>query len=222
MTIRQFELEMAELKRSLVTMGNLVEQSLSHAVRSILHPSANARDMIRPVEAELDALETAIEERAHQIIALQSPRAGDLRFLISATRITSDLEQIGDLAESVAKRATFIAKHQSVSAPAELEPLGNLVLIMLRQTMDAFVAGDMDKAKLVMEEESQTDRMTKACYEAIQRDMEADNTRIREHTRLLRAVGHLEHAGDIIMNIAEETVFIHRATLVRHHHEDMR
>lgn len=109
--IRHFDLDLAELKRSLVNMGNLVERSLGIAVEAIQRPSIEAREQCRVIEEQLDTLETAIEDRCHQIIALQQPMAGELRLVISSMRITSDLEQVGDLAESVAKRASYIARH---------------------------------------------------------------------------------------------------------------
>lgn len=220
--IRHFELEIAELKRSLVAMGNLVEQSLAGAVDAILHPRVEAREQARVIEDRLDAMDSAIEERAHRIMALQQPMISDLRLLISALHICSDLEQVGDLCESVAKRATFIAKHNPVDNPAELEPLGSLVKEMIHGCMDAFVSSNLELAKTIIRQEERSDDLTKLCYEAIQAGMARTPDRIREYTHLLRAVAHLEHIGDIAVAIAEEAVYIHKGQMIRHHHEDLR
>ncbi len=219
--IRHFELEIAELKRSLVGMGNLVEQSLATAVDAILNPRVDAREQARITEERLDAMDSAIEERAHRIMALQQPMISDLRLLISALHICSDLEQVGDLCESICKRATFIAKHSPVDNPAELEPLGALVKEMVRECLAAFISSDMSLAKVVIEQEERSDDLTKSCYEAIQASMARTPERIREYTHLLRAVAHLEHIGDVAVAIAEESVYIHRGKLIRHHHEDL-
>ena len=219
---RHFELEIAELKRSLVGMGNLVEQSLSASVDAILSPRVDAREQARLLEERLDAMDTAIEERAHRIMALQQPMISDLRLLISALHICSDLEQVGDLCESIAKRATWIAKHSPVENPSDLQELGSLVKDMIHGCLDAFVSSNTEMAKTVITQEDRSDDLTKLCYESIQTSMAKTPEKIREYTHLLRAVAHLEHIGDIAVAIAEESVYVHKGQMIRHHHEDLR
>lgn len=219
---RHFELEIAELKRSLVGMGNLVEQSLSASVDAILSPRVEAREQARQLEERLDAMDTAIEERAHRIMALQQPMISDLRLLISALHICSDLEQVGDLCESIAKRATWIAKHSPVENPADLPELGRLVKDMIHGCLEAFVSSNTEMAKTVITQEDRSDDLTKMCYEAIQASMAKTPEKIREYTHLLRAVAHLEHIGDIAVAIAEESVYVHKGQVIRHHHEDLK
>lgn len=219
---RHFELEIAELKRSLVGMGNLVEQSLSASVDAILNPRIEAREQARLLEERLDAMDTAIEERAHRIMALQQPMISDLRLLISALHICSDLEQVGDLCESIAKRATWIAKHSPVENPADLPELGRLVKDMIHGCLEAFVSSNTEMAKTVITQEDRSDDLTKMCYEAIQASMAKTPEKIREYTHLLRAVAHLEHIGDIAVAIAEESVYVHKGQVIRHHHEDLK
>lgn len=220
--IRHFEIEIAELKRSLVGMGNLVEQSLSAAVDAILIPRVDAREEARVLEERLDSMDTAIEERAHRIMALQHPMISDLRLLISALHICSDLEQIGDLCESIAKRATWIAKHSPVENPKHLEELARLVKEMIHGCLEAFVSSNTELAKTVITQEDHSDDLTKLCYESIQASMARTPEKIREYTHLLRAVAHLEHIGDIAVAIAEESVYVHKGQVIRHHHEDLR
>jgi phosphate transport system protein len=199
-------------------MSNLVEKTLDLAVGAILQPSIAAKEEVGGIEGRIDELDTAISERCHQIISLQSPMARDLRLLISATRITSDLEQVGDLAESIAKRAYYIASHHRVRNPDALPTLGSLAREMVHQSIEAFVGGDIETGKKILEEEQEADRLTKTCYHQIQEAMQLQPEFIKEYTHLLRAVGHLEHVADIAVSIAEEAVFIHSGQLVRHHH----
>jgi len=217
---RHFDLDLAELKRSLVTMGNLVAEMLRLGVDTLLQPRVAAREEARAFEERLDQLDNQIEERCHQLIALQSPLAGDLRFLISAMRITADLEQIGDLAEGLCKRATFIARHQVVRNPSMLPTLGALAADMVRRAMESFITGDLDAARSVLGSEREADAATKLAYEAVQAFMMQESACIREYTHLLRAISHLEHIADIAVSIAEEAVYIHRGTLIRHHHSE--
>jgi phosphate transport system protein len=218
--IRHFDLELADLKRSLVSMGNMVERTLSIAVDAIISPTVEAREQCRVLEDQLDTLENAIEDRCHHIIALQQPMAGELRLVIAAMRITSDLEQIGDLAESLAKRAAFIARNKGATNPPQIETLGRLVLGMNRHAMEAFITGNLSLASGVITDEDQSDDLTKQCYEGIQNLMRSDPDRIREYTHLLRAASLLEHIGDIAVSIADETVYLHKGTIVRHHHHE--
>jgi phosphate transport system protein len=217
--LRHFELELADLKRSIVAMGDMVDRALALAVEGVHRPSADLRERARTLEDGVDAMETVIEDRCHTIIALQNPMIRDLRFIISAMSISSQLEQIGDHAESISKRAYFIACHSPVENPPELSELGRLAQQMVRQSMDAFVTGDVAVTKKVIDDEPQTDRHTKACYAFIQDRMAADTSRIKEYTHLLRAVSALEQIGDLAMAIAEETVFMHQAQMIRHNHE---
>lgn len=217
--IRHFDIELADLKRSLVSMGNLVERSLSIAVNAIISPTVDAREQCRVIEEQLDTFENAIEDRCHHIIALQQPMAGELRLVIAAMRITSDLEQIGDLAESVAKRAAFIARNKGATNPPQIETLARLVLGMQHNAMDAFVTGNLSLGQGVFTDEQHSDTLTKQCYEGIQVLMKTDPDRIREYTHLLRAAALLEHIGDVAVSIADETVYMQKGTINRHQHQ---
>jgi phosphate transport system protein len=221
-TPRHFDLEISELKRSIVAMGDLALQSVALAVESINAPRVAVREEAKVIEQTLDEMHSQIEERGHQIIALHSPVAGDLRFLISSLRIISDLEQIGDLGESVCKRAAYIARHQSVPNPPDLAQLGALARNMVQQSIEAFVTHDLTRARAVFDEEPITDRLTKQCYKSIQQGMAETPGRIQEYTHLLRGVGHLEHIGDIAVSVAEEAVYVHDGRLLRHHREDLK
>ncbi len=220
--IRHFELELAELKRSMVSMADLVEQLRDLALSSLIKPAVEAREQARTLEDRLDALDSAIEERCHSIIALQSPMARDMRLLISATRITADLEQIGDLVEGVVKRTHYIARHKPVINPPQVEQLARIAKHMIHEAMDAFVTGNIEMARRTIADEDTADALTKECYEAIQQTMMIETDSIREYTHLLRAVISLEQAADTAVAIAEEAVYIHKGQLVRHNHDEIR
>lgn len=219
--IRHFDIELTELKRSIATMGNLVERSVTIAIEAINHPNVEAREQCRSLEDQLDQMETSIEDNCHRIIALQRPAVGELRLVIAAMRITAELEQMGDRAESVAKRAASIAKGTLVENPPELTTLCALVQSMARHTLESFIAGNLALAKGVMVDEDESDHLTKQCYIWIQGAMARQSSVIKEYTHLLRAVAHLEHIADLAVVIAEETVYLYRGVNIRHHHEDL-
>jgi phosphate transport system protein len=219
--LRHFEIELADLKRSIVAMGDMVDRSLALAIEGLQRPTADLRERARTLEDGVDAMETVIEDRCHTIIALQNPMVRDLRFIISAMSIASDLEQIGDHAESVSKRAYYIACHDPVTNPPELDELGRIAQRMVRQSMDAFVTGSAETTRKVLDDENRTDELTKLCYAFIQERMAAEPPQIKEYTHLLRAVSALEQVGDLAQAIAEETVYMHQAQMIRHSHDSL-
>jgi phosphate transport system protein len=184
--MRHFDLELADLKRSLITMGNLVERSLAVAVEAINHPNVSAREQCRSFEDQLDQMENAIEDTCHKLIALQRPAVSELRLVIAAMRITSELEQMGDRAESISKRAASIAKNTLIENPPELPALGELVLGMVRHTLESFLSGNLIMAKGVIVDEDESDHLTKECYHRIQEAMARNPALIKEYTHLLR------------------------------------
>lgn len=219
MNYRHFEIELAELSRSLAGMGSLVERSLAIAVAAIQSPVVEAREQARVIENQLDALETTIEDRCHKLIALQAPMAKDLRLVIAAMRITADVEQVGDLSESVAKRASWIARNHKVVNPPELATLCEVSTRMVHEALTSFLTGSPNAARDVISLEDEADRLTKRCFEGIQQHMAEHPERIREYTHLLRAVAHLESIADLAVSIAEEGVYIHQGQFIRHSHE---
>lgn len=219
--VRQFELEIADLKRSLAGMGDLVLKTLEMAVAAILQPSIDARERARAYEDQLDKLDSDIEERCQQILALQSPLAKDLRLLVSAMRVTLDLENIGDLAESLAKRATAIARQERVINPLVLEPLGGLAIDMVRRAVQVFIAGDVDGGSRLVGDEAESDRMTKAGYAELAQRMRDDTAHVDEYLHLHRALSHLEQICDLALSVAQEAVYAHHGKLIRHQRSEL-
>lgn len=219
--LRQFEIEIADLKRSIAGMADLVQRSLELAIDAILEPTVDARERARAFEDQLDKYDSDIESRCQEILALQSPMAGDLRMLVSSMRVTMDLESIGDLSESIAKRASAIAARGRVVNPGALEPLARLSIDMVRRSTRVFIAGDADGAKNLVADEKESDRLTKEGYRELQDRMREDGHHIDEYLYLHRALSHFEHICDLALSIAEEAVYAHRGKLVRHHRTEL-
>jgi phosphate transport system protein len=145
--------------------------------------------------------------------------ARDLRFLVSATRVASELERIADLAESVVVQADVIGHALVITNPPQLTRLGEIAQLMTHQALQALSSDDWELLKLIETEEDQADSLTKECYSYIQFMMESDRSQIHAYSALLRAVGNLEVIADIARAIAKETQYIHRGLFVRHHHD---
>lgn len=217
MSLRQrFESGITATKDDLRRMSVLVVTSLGIAEQAVASPDTEARVRVREVEHRIDGMEVAIEQRCHELMLLEAPVAGDLRLLISAMRIATDLEHIGDLAQSVAKRFSAVAMNPHIVLPEALRPLAALPTSMLSRAMDAFASGDLSQVEAIGIDEKRSDALAKTCALALQVSMEARPGEVRELTQVLRAVYHWEQAADLCVCIAEEAVFFHSGKVIRH------
>jgi phosphate transport system protein len=217
-TRHRFETGLAATRDDLRRMSALVITALDIAERATAEPDPSARHLIRDTERTIDGLEVAIESRCHELMVLEAPMAGDLRLLISAMRISTDLENIGDLAEGVAKRFSSLAAGTRVATPPELIELAHLPGTMLKTAMQAFETGDMASISGIDADERRSDALVKLCSASIQRTMVEHPQEVRELTQVLRAVYHYEQAADLCVCITEEVVYFHSGMLTRHHH----
>lgn len=213
---RHFDRQLAALDGRLAEMAALVDQALDLAIAGLLTPYQEVRERAREIESRVDALDSAVEEASQVLMALQSPVAADLRRLIAAMRIAVVLENIGDEAERLAKRARYLARHSVPAFPAELGALAAAVLAAFRQAVPVLRSGDTAAGRAVIALEAETDRLAKACYRALGAAMKTDLDHLGEYSHLLRAVGRLEHAADLSLELVEEAVFLHHGISVRH------
>lgn len=213
---RNFDRQLSALDGRLAEMAMLVDQALDLAIAGLLAPYQEVRERAREIERRVDALDSAVEEASQALLALQAPVAADLRRLIAAMRIAVVLENIGDEAERLAKRARYLARHSVPAFPPELAALGAAVLAAFRQAVPVMRSGDTGAARAVIALEAETDRLTKACYQALGAAMKTDLDRLGEYSQLLRAVGRLEQAADLSLELVEEAVFLHHGVSIRH------
>lgn len=218
---RYFDRQLTALDDRLAEMAGLVEMALDLAVAGLLAPYQEVRERAREIETRVDALDSAVEEASQALLALQSPVAADLRRLIGAMRIAVVLENIGDEAERLAKRARYLARHSVPAFPPELAELGTAVLAAFRQAVPVMRSGDTAAGRAVIALEVETDRLTKACYRAFAVAMKGDLDHLGEYSHLLRAVGRLEHAADLSLELVEEAVFLHHGISIRHRHDQI-
>ena len=223
MTIaRHFDLYLADLRQQLAALGDEVGTILTLANDGLAHPRVGLKADAGIIEDRIDSRETAITTRCHELLVLQTPMTRDLRFLLAATHIANDLELIGDHAESVCRRADFLARHHLLpTPPPSLAPLARLAHDMVRQAMDAIVGGDFPLSRQLLAEEDEADRLTKSCFRELSGIMHDQPDLIPECTHLVRAVAHLEEIADLAVAIAEEGLFVHKGRTVRHRHDEI-
>jgi len=216
-TSRAYEQELRQLKDRLLAMGGRCEQLMTMATRAIGQLDADLAKKVEKTDRAINNEELAIDEATIRILALRQPVGRDLRFLVTALKVVTDLERIGDEAVNMAERAVELAGSPPVLPlqPA-LQELAEASAQMVRQALDAFVSEDVELARRVLTADDHVD----ALYGQLLRDsmklVEANPTRVPDGFRFAFCAKYLERIADHATNIAEMVVFMVSGDDVRH------
>jgi phosphate transport system protein len=214
---RHFAEELEELKQRLLVMGGLAEERLRAAVRALVERDpALMTDVVRGDEA-VNSLHLEIDDRCFKLLALHQPMAVDLRSIVAAFKINSDLERVGDLAVNVAEAAERYVTHAPVKPLIDLPRMADMARQMLHEALDAFVSRDVEAAQRVLTQDDVLDALKNQIFRELLTYMLGDPRKIEPGIDLILVSRHLERVGDHATNIAEDVIFIVEARDVRHH-----
>jgi len=213
---RHFTEELAELKQRLLAMGGLAEERLEAAVRSMVERDRALMAAVINGDEAINRLQVEIDDRCFKLLALRQPMAGDLRVIVAAFKINSDLERIGDLAVNVAEAAERYVSHPPVKPLIDLPRMADMAQRMLREALHAFVAGNAEAAQRVLEQDDGLDALKNQIFRELLTYMLGDPRTIEPGLDLILVSRHLERVGDHATNIAEDVIFIVEARDVRH------
>jgi len=208
--------EMIELRRSLLGMGALVEQRVSRVVDALVEGDLEAAEMVRAGDDEVDRLEVALESQCMRLIALAHPVAGDLRFVLSVIRISSELERIGDLARGIAKRIIKLSQMEPVDVSAPLVDLAFAARTMLSDVLAALSNEDAALCRQVRRSDKRVDDIHKAVLLWGREEIPRHPEQSRAMIEILTMAQRFERIADITTNIAEDVIFVLEGRLVRH------
>lgn len=212
----QFNDELEEVRNRVLTMGGLVEQQLQDALLAIQKSDVELAEKVLSSDHKVNALEIQIDEECVQIIAKRQPAASDLRLVIAILKTITDLERIGDEAERIAKVAKESFSNDQQQLLVNLENLGQQVLGMLHNVLDAFARMDLDAAYEVHQQDQQADRQYEALTRQLMTYMMEDSRSIPKIMNVLWSARSLERIGDRCQNISEYIVFFVKGKDVRH------
>ena len=209
--VRSYEEELSLLNNKVAKMGGLAEQVLGQSIEALERRDPElAASTINEDEA-VDALQREIEEQAVVMIARRQPLAYDLRQIMSALRISNDLERIGDLGKNIAKRAVaVVSEQQPKQLMLGLKHMGELALGQLKDVLDAFIERDADRALKVWYKDEEIDAMYNSLFRELLTYMMEDPRNIGISTHLLFGAKNVERVGDHTTNIAETVHFLVR------------
>lgn len=214
---RRFNKDLEDLRSSVLTMGGVVETQLSKAIAAIVSGDSALGLKVANDDYKVNNLEVDIDDECSRILATRAPAAGDLRLIVAIIKTITDLERVGDEAEKIGFLASQLATMDRPSnSYRELKNLGNHVLQMVRDAMNAFARLDVDASWAVVKEDEEVD----AEYDAITRQaitfMMEDPQNIKRVLNVTWVARALERIGDHAKNICEYVIYMVEGRDVRH------
>ncbi|MFQ6609175.1 MAG: phosphate signaling complex protein PhoU [Fidelibacterota bacterium] len=213
---RHLQREIERLKKLILSVGTMVEESLRNSVLALSRRDPELAKKVIRGDSEIDLLEVEVEEECLKILALYQPVAIDLRFIISVLKINNDLERIGDLASNIAKRANALAVKQPIPIPQSIPQMTEIVQSMLKDSLDSLVNIDNKLAENVCKADDKVDQIHSAMYQKVQELITSDVENIDLYIQLLGISRYLERAADHMTNIAEDVIYMIGGEIHRH------
>jgi phosphate transport system protein len=207
-TVRSFSADLEELSGEIARMGGLAEDALSDAIQSIATRDTVLAASVVARDPQIDTMQVEIEKKILRLLALRQPLARDLRQTISGLKIAYELERIGDLAKSIAKRTKVLEALEPPGAFKGVARMGRLVIAQLKRVLDAYSALETDVATSVWTRDEEVDEHYTSLFREVLTYMMEDPRMISSCTHLLFVAKNLERVGDHCTNIAEEVHFL--------------
>ncbi|MBI3050774.1 MAG: phosphate signaling complex protein PhoU [Acidobacteria bacterium] len=215
--VRHFQEELELLLARLLEMGGLAEERVRDAVQGLVTRDPALIEKVKYGDEPVNRLHIEIDEWCFRLLALHQPMATDLRAIVSAVKINTDLERVGDLAVNIAEAAQRYASHPPVKKLIDIPHMGNVAQAMLRDALDAFVRRDTRLAQQVLNEDDTLDGLKTQVFRELLTYMLQDPSTVEPALDLILISRHLERIGDHATNIAEDVIFMVSAQDVRHH-----
>jgi phosphate transport system protein len=216
-TSREFERELKALRERLLAMAGRAERQIARAIESLTHRDDRIAEQVIAEDERIDQDEVDIDEMAFLLLARRQPVASDLRFVMLALKVVTDLERIGDLAVNIAKREQNLSRYPPSPALPEIESLADKVMGALRRALDAFVHADADTAEEVIRDDASIDRLNTNIIATILSDENMSAHDLARSLAVSSVSRYLERIGDHATNIAEMVIYAVRGRDVRHH-----
>ena len=208
--------EIEKLKRMILNLSAVVEESVYNAVHSI--DKRDTRLGKKSIESDTDVnkMEMDIEEECLKILALYQPVATDLRFITMLMKINSDMERINDLATNIAERGVTLSSQVKVDIPFNFVAMVEITMWMLKKSMDAFVNQDAVLARAVSDRDDEVDQINREMYDKVKTGIRENLENLDQMVHLLCVSRNLERIADHAVNIAGDIIYMIEGKIVRH------
>jgi len=200
--VKSFDEDLRKLDNIIAEMGGLAEIQLADAIDAMLKRDAEKAELVIEHDNRLDELESQLDERATELLALRQPMAEDLRAVICALKTSAVLERIGDYAKNIAKRTIALSQTAPIGPARTVARMGQLVQGMIKNVLDAYVSRDADKAEDVRHRDEEVDALHTSLFREVLTYMMEDPRFITSGTHLLFVAKNIERIGDHTTSIA--------------------
>ena len=201
--VRSFDQELETINGSVLRMGGMAEAQLANAVDALSRRDPERANRVIASDAGIDELEQSINETAVSLLARRQPMANDLRAIVAALKIASDIERIGDYAKNIAKRVQTLTQIPPVPPAHSVPHMASLAQAIIKEVLDAYVAQDAEKARRAWMRDAEVDEMYTSLFRELLTYMMEDPRAITPCTHLLFVAKNIERIGDHATNIAE-------------------
>jgi phosphate transport system protein len=198
-------------------MGGLAEERVRAAIQGLVTREPALFEKVLLGDEPINQLHIEVDNRCFRLLALHQPMATDLRAIVAAVKINTDLERVGDLAVNIAEAGTRYIAHPPVKKLIDIPQMGDIAQAMLRDALDAFVKRDTRLAHQVLNEDDRLDSLKTQVFRDLLTYMLKDQSTVEPALDLILVSRHLERIGDHATNIAEDVIFMVSALDVRHH-----
>lgn len=213
---RHFHAELDRLQARLMTMAGKAEELVGMAVGAVLNKDKSVAKVVRKRDGEIDDLEIGIEEQVTELLALHQPMASDLRQIVSALKMSNDLERVGDHAVNIARAARRMSKAPPLPETREVAEMAVIARGMLSDALAAYVGRDPSLARQVCETDDKVDDLRSSLFRILLTFMLEEPRMISGALELLRISQSLERVADLATNIAEDVVYMVEGQSMKH------
>jgi len=208
MSRKVFEANLQELHNDLLRMGSIVEKQIHDCIDALVNQNTEKAEKIMKDDDLVDALESEIEDKAIKLIAMQQPLASDLRNIFTTTKIVTDLERMADHAVDIAKITLRLKDEKYIKQLIDIPRMAQIVELMIKDSLDAYVAGDVEKAYAVCKRDDEVDDIYKGVFKELLQLMIENPKTVNQATQFLFICKFLERIADHTTNICEWTIYL--------------
>jgi phosphate transport system protein len=213
---RRFELELDELKHTILEMAGLVEKTLTDAAKALANRDVKLAQAVIAMDDEIDQYEVEIDRMATEFIAKHQPTATDLRFVIVAIKLGPELERIADNAVNIAERVLRLIEQPLLKPLIDLPRMLAKAHAMVTDAIAAYVSRDATCAREIIRRDDEIDALNWQIFRELLSYMIEDPGTISRAIELILVARFAERIADQATNISEEVVYLVEAEPIRH------
>jgi phosphate transport system protein len=217
---RQFEIQMDQLRTNIIKMGSLVDEQIESAIEALLEGNEELAAAVVDRDEKVNEFDNLIDAQCEEIFALTQPVAVDLRLIMAALKINSELERSGDIAVNLAERVHVMRPFSSFLKSTALSEMASRARRMVKRAIDSFVHNDPELARKICLEDDQVDELERSIFGQLLSEMEKNPTVFEPAAHVMILARHLERLADHATNIAEDVVFLVDAKIIKHRHTE--